>query len=42
MCDGVEMVSVKADRGIAGMTAVVTFSSHSAATNAKKMLIEGR
>lgn len=42
MCEGVEMVSVKAEPGIAGMSAVVTFSSHNAATNAKKVLIEGR
>lgn len=42
MCEGVEMVSVKTEPGIAGVSAVVTFSSHYAATNAKKLVIEGR
>lgn len=42
MCEGVEKVSVKAEPGIAGMAAVVTFSSHYAATNAKKVVMEGR
>lgn len=42
MCEGVEMVSIKAEPGIAGTSAVVTFSSHYAATNAKKVVMEGR
>lgn len=42
MCEGVEMVSVKSEPGIAGVSAIVTFSSHHAATNAKKVVTEGR
>ncbi|CAF92275.1 unnamed protein product [Tetraodon nigroviridis] len=40
MCEGVETVSVKAEPGIAGVSAIVTFSSHHAATNAKKLVME--
>lgn len=42
MCEGVEMLSLKSEPGIAGMSAVITFTAHDAATSAKKVLMEGR
>lgn len=41
MCEGVERVSLKAEAGIAGMSAIVTFSSHYTASMAKKVVMEG-
>lgn len=41
MCEGVERVSLKSEPGIAGMSAVVTFSSHYTASMAKKVVTEG-
>ncbi|XP_003977108.3 dead end protein 1 isoform X1 [Takifugu rubripes] len=40
MCEGIERVSLKSEPGIAGMSAVVTFSSHYTASMAKKVVIE--
>ncbi|XP_071402823.1 dead end protein 1, partial [Centroberyx affinis] len=40
LTEGVEGVSLKAGPGIEGMSAVVVFSSHHAASMAKKMLVE--
>ena len=42
LAEGVERVSLKAGPGINGVSAIVTFSSHHAASMAKKMLVEGR
>lgn len=36
------MVSLKSEPGIAGMSAVINFIAHDAATSAKKVLMEGR
>lgn len=41
MCEGVERVSLKAEAGNAGMSAIVTFSSHYTASMAKKVVMEG-
>uniref|UniRef100_A0AAQ4Q447 RRM domain-containing protein n=1 Tax=Gasterosteus aculeatus aculeatus TaxID=481459 RepID=A0AAQ4Q447_GASAC len=41
LADGVERVSLKAGPGIDGVSAMVAFSSHHAASMAKKMLVEG-
>ncbi|XP_037317426.1 dead end protein 1 [Pungitius pungitius] len=40
LADGVERVSLKAGPGIDGVSAMVAFSSHHAASMAKKMLVE--
>lgn len=40
--EGVERVSLKAGLGIEGVSAIVGFSSHHAASMAKKVLVEGR
>ncbi|XP_020503468.1 dead end protein 1 [Labrus bergylta] len=40
MADGVERVSLKAGPGIDGVSAIVAFSSHHAASMAKKVLVE--
>uniref|UniRef100_A0A8C2X0V8 DND microRNA-mediated repression inhibitor 1 n=1 Tax=Cyclopterus lumpus TaxID=8103 RepID=A0A8C2X0V8_CYCLU len=40
MADGVERVSLKAGPGIEGVSAIVAFSSHHAASMAKKVLVE--
>nr|USE40363.1 dead end [Rachycentron canadum] len=40
LADGVERVSLKAEAGIEGVSAIVAFSSHHAASIAKKMLVE--
>ena len=42
MADGVERISLKAGPGIVGVSAIVVFSSHYAASMAKKVLVEGR
>lgn len=41
LTEGVERVSVKAGPGIEGVSAIVAFSSHHAASMAKKVLVEG-
>ncbi|XP_074503931.1 dead end protein 1 isoform X2 [Sebastes fasciatus] len=41
LAEGVERTSVKAGPGIEGVSAIVTFSSHHAASMAKKVLVEG-
>ncbi|XP_037531033.1 dead end protein 1 [Nematolebias whitei] len=41
MAEGVERVSLKAGPGIVGVSAIVAFSSHHAASMAKKVLVEG-
>ncbi|XP_068571449.1 dead end protein 1 [Cebidichthys violaceus] len=40
LADGVERLSLKAGPGIEGVSAIVAFSSHHAASMAKKMLVE--
>lgn len=42
ICEGVEKVFVKAEPGVAGVSAIVTFASHYAATKAKKVILDGR
>lgn len=42
LTEGVERVSLKAGPGIEGVSAIVAFSSHHAASMAKKVLVEGR
>lgn len=42
LTEEVQRVSLKAGPGIEGMSAIVAFSSHHAASMAKKMLVEGR
>lgn len=39
--EGVERVSLKTGPGFEGVSAIVAFSSHHAASMAKKMLVEG-
>lgn len=41
LVEGVERVSLKAGPGIEGLSATVAFSSHHAASMAKKVLVEG-
>ncbi|XP_039974923.1 dead end protein 1 isoform X2 [Xiphias gladius] len=41
LAEGVERVSLKAGPGIEGVSAIVAFSSHHAASMAKKILVEG-
>lgn len=42
LVDGVERLSLKAGPGIEGVSAIVAFSSHHAASMAKKVIVEGR
>lgn len=42
LTEGVERLSLKAGPGINGVSAIVVFSSHHAASMAKKVLIEGK
>ncbi len=42
LTEGVERVSLQAGPGIDGVSAIVVFSSHHAASMAKKVLVEGR
>ena len=41
LVEGVERLSLKAGPGIEGVSAIVVFSSHHAASMAKKGLVEG-